>query len=269
MFTAAIKTTALTGLLCALATAPASAAPGVPAGWESAALGLPAAHALSQGKGITVAVLDTGANADHPALAGRVTTGPDYVGDGASQDSDSFGRHGTAMASSVLKVAPQAQVLSIRVIDEADHKNEQAKKGTSPISKGIDYAVKHGADVISLSLGDDNNMISQHNSAESQSIGHAVSQGIPVLASSGNSADNGNTGAYPAGYPSVIAVAATDKKGARGPSPRCARTTRWPRRASTSPWPRRPVAPWSATARPRPARSRPASSPSCSPTTRS
>ncbi|WP_369273771.1 hypothetical protein AB5J55_30970 [Streptomyces sp. R11] len=73
----AVVGAALTGLICALPMAAAHAAT-TPLGWEGEALGLSAAQQLSQGEGVTVAVLDSGVVADHPAVKGRVTTGPDY-----------------------------------------------------------------------------------------------------------------------------------------------------------------------------------------------
>ncbi|MFJ8824786.1 S8 family serine peptidase [Streptomyces sp. NPDC102467] len=201
--------------LCALAIAPAAAA--VPGGWESAALGLPAAQRLSTGKGVTVAVLDTGVVADHADLKGHVTTGPDYVGDIAATSDPGWGVHGTAMASAVLKVAPDAGILSVRVIDEKEHKADTARSGTSPVAKGVEYAVKHGADVIVLSLGDSGQLTQDHNSAEAQTIGYAVSNGVPVVAAAGNSGGGDNSGAYPAGYPTVISVAGTGKDGRHAP----------------------------------------------------
>lgn len=121
------------------------------------------------------------------------------------------------MASAVLKAAPDAKILSVRVIDEDKHTTEASKQGTSPIAKGIEYAVKHGADVIMLSLGDSGHVTQDHNSAESQTVGYAVSSGVPVVASAGNSGADDNSGAYPAGYPSVISVAGTGKDGQHAP----------------------------------------------------
>ncbi|MFG2601799.1 S8 family serine peptidase [Streptomyces sp. NPDC048462] len=211
----AVLGTALTALLCALATTPASAAQSTPAGWESIALRVDSAQRLSKGKAITVAVLDTGVQADHPSLKGHVTTGPDFFDDGASEDSDNWGLHGTAMASAVLKVAPEANILSVRVLDESKKKDRTVSGSTSPIAKGIEYAVDHDADVISLSLGDAGNFVQDYNADEAYAIGQSVSRGVTVLASAGNSGDEDNSGSYPAGYPSVISVAATGQDGAR------------------------------------------------------
>lgn len=210
---------ALTGLLCALATAPARAA--TPVGWEGTALGLSAAQQLSQGEGVTVAVLDSGVYANHPALKGKVTTGPDYFDDGLEEGDSEWGQHGTAMASDVLKVAPKAKILSVRVIDdkhEEERTQEELEKswrnGVNPIAAGINYAVKNGADVISMSLGSED-MFGRYSKEETAALAYAASSGVTVLASAGNSGDVLNGISYPAGYAGVIVVAATQQNGTR------------------------------------------------------
>ncbi|MFF4962158.1 S8 family serine peptidase [Streptomyces sp. NPDC001222] len=210
---------ALTGVLCTLATVPARAA--TPVGWEGPALGLSAAQRLSQGQGVTVAVLDSGVYAEHPALKGKVTTGPDYRQDGLKEGDAQWGQHGTAMASDVLKVAPKAKILSVRVIDDK-HEEERSekemekyrKRGDNPLAKGINYAVQHGADVISMSLGSDD-LFTSYDKEEAAAVAYAVRNGVTVLASAGNAGEVLNGASYPAGYAGVIAVAATQRGGGR------------------------------------------------------
>ncbi|MFC8246574.1 S8 family serine peptidase [Streptomyces chartreusis] len=209
---------ALTGLICVLPMAPAHAAT-TPMGWEGDALGLSSAQQLSQGEGVTVAVLDTGAVADHPALKGRVTTGPDYRNDGLDPQSPEWGVHGTAMASDVLKVAPKAKILSVRVIADADKEKADTgepvqERGASPIVSGIYYAVDHGADVISMSLGS-GEVANYADPKDVAAIDYALSHGVTVLAGAGNSGDKLNQISFPAGYAGAIAVAAADQGGAR------------------------------------------------------
>ncbi|WP_344499678.1 S8 family peptidase [Streptomyces enissocaesilis] len=205
----------LSGLVCAWSAAPAHAA-GTPSSWESSALSLPTAHQLSQGEGVTVAVLDTGVAADHPAVRGRVITGPDFREDGMEPASPDWGDHGTAMASDVLKVAPKAKILSVRVNSDKDEGDgyEDLQRGVSPVAKGIQYAVDHGADVILLSLGT-GEVGEFKNEDEVAAIGYAVSHGVPLLAGAGNSGDELNQPSAPAGYANVIAVAATKQGGGR------------------------------------------------------
>ncbi|MFJ9414928.1 S8 family peptidase [Streptomyces sp. NPDC101227] len=200
----------LAALLCVTAAPPAAA---TPSSWEYQALGLAAAQRIAQGEGITVAVLDSGVEKDHPAVAGRVTTGPDYFKDGLHPGDPRWGRHGTAMASDVLKVAPKAHILSVRVLDEKkDH--TELRHGPSPVAQGIDYAVDHGADVISMSLGGEL-FGRDFDDGEIDALARAAQKGIPVIASAGNDAEVFNETSFPAGYPEVIAVAATQKGGSR------------------------------------------------------
>jgi subtilisin family serine protease len=206
---------AAAGCLLPLLAAPPANAATAPRGWEAKALDLDAAQRSSKkGKDVTVAVLDTGVQQDHPALKGKVTVGPDFYKDGNGPSSSMWGVHGTAMASDVLKVAPKARILSVRVLDEKkDHQGKLAKK--SAVAEGIEYAVNHGADVISMSLGGEGSFMSEFDDSEMSAIASAAHKKIPVLASAGNDGSLLNDSSYPAGYPGVMAVAATKKGGSR------------------------------------------------------
>ncbi|UNZ16599.1 S8 family serine peptidase [Streptomyces sp. 891-h] len=208
-----IAAAGLSSLLCATTVTPARA--DTPTSWEARALGLSAAQRTSKGEGIKVAVLDSGVEKNHPALAGKVTTGPDFLKDGLEPGDPRWGGHGTAMASDVLKVAPKAHILSVRVIDDKkEHDADDWKTGPSPVAQGINYAVDHGADVISMSLGGDS-FGSSFNEDETKALAHAAYKGVTVVASAGNDGDVLNDSSYPAGYPGVIAVAAVEQGGDR------------------------------------------------------
>ncbi|MGP3973636.1 S8 family peptidase [Streptomyces sp. 8N114] len=208
-----IATAGLSALLCTVTATPAQA--DTPTSWESRALGLSSAQRTTQGEGVKVAVLDSGVEKDHSALAGKVTTGPDFLKDGLQPGDPRWGGHGTAMASDVLKVAPKAEILSVRVIDDKkEHDADDWKTGPSPVAQGIEYAVNHGADVISMSLGGDS-FGSSFNEEETKALAHAAHKGVTVVASAGNDGDVFNDSSYPAGYPGVIAVAAVKQGGSR------------------------------------------------------
>ncbi|GAA3166661.1 type VII secretion-associated serine protease mycosin [Planomonospora alba] len=192
------------------------------AGWESTAMRLPQAHQLSRGAGVTVAVLDTGVAAGHPALRGKVTEGPAFVGSRLAEDSEHRGRHGTAMAHGVLIAAPEAEILSVQVIleDEDPGKKEPVKagpNGLNPLAEGIRYAVDHGAKVISMSLGTEPSAVVDYFSDEATAVAYAVNRGVTVIASAGNEGgrDSFNETSFPAGYPGVISVAAVGRDGRR------------------------------------------------------
>lgn len=213
----ALKAACAAGLGCLLSlTTVTPAHAKTPGGWESRTLGLASAQRAAQGEGVKVAVLDTGVVADHPALKGKVTTGPDFVKDGLEPGDKLYGDHGTAMASDVLKVAPKAHILSVRVIDDDEGNDGDNAGPKDAVARGMQYALDKGADVISLSLGGSSFKTSaSQRDQQRRAVARATKAGVPVLAGAGNEGDGLNSSSYPAAYPNVISVAATGKSGSR------------------------------------------------------
>ncbi|MFC4056801.1 S8 family serine peptidase [Planomonospora corallina] len=212
----------LTSLAVLLGASPAHATDPARAGWEATAMRLRQAHQLSRGAGVTVAVLDTGVAAGHPALRGKVTEGPAFVRSTLPEGSEHRGRHGTAMAHAVLIAAPEAEVLSLQVILEGEDPAEKdpvkpGPNGLAPLAEGIRHAVDHGAKVISMSLGSDPSAARGYSSDEAEAVAYAVNRGVTVVASAGNEGGKGSSNAtsFPAGYPGVISVAAVGRDGRR------------------------------------------------------
>ncbi|MDG4532780.1 type VII secretion-associated serine protease mycosin [Streptomyces sp. AV19] len=197
--------------------------------WALDALHAQEAWRTTRGAGVTVAVLDTGVDATHPDLRGRVLPGKDLVGFGAERGDRSWARHGTAMAGivagrghgpgdgdGVVGVAPEARILPVRVIlEEGDPARSRARGARgSALAEGIRWAADHGADVINLSLGDDS--ASAHpDPGEDAAVRYALARGAVVVASAGNGGGHGDRVSYPAAYPGVIAVTAVDRYGGR------------------------------------------------------
>ncbi len=158
-------------------------------------LGIPQAHQLvpERGKGIKVAVLDTGIDLKHPLLQGRIDTASawDFIGNDATPQEEQgligpskYG-HGTAVAGVVLQVAPDATVIPYRVL---------RPDGSGPLSRvvqAIDKAVNDGAQVINLSLG-----ITTNSGALNTVIARANEKGVLVVNASGNMGTEGML--YPA-----------------------------------------------------------------------
>ncbi|MET9255952.1 type VII secretion-associated serine protease mycosin [Streptomyces sp. NPDC003717] len=227
------RTAALSALLAAalaLVPAPAAQADGIRAKqWGLDALHTREAWRTTKGHGVTVAVLDTGVEADHPDLEGNVLPGKDLVGFGAREGDRSWARHGTAMAGviaghghgpgdtdGVLGIAPEARILPVRVIleDGDPARAEARKKRGGALAEGIRWAADHGADVINLSLGDDS--ASAHpEPTEDEAVQYALAKGVVVVASAGNGGEKGDHVSYPAAYPGVIAATAVDRFGTR------------------------------------------------------
>ncbi|MFD3568409.1 type VII secretion-associated serine protease mycosin [Streptomyces sp. NPDC058671] len=226
------RTTVAVLLAAAFAVLPATTTPAYADTIRARQWGLDALHTTeawrtTEGEGVTVAVLDTGVDAEHPDLEGSVLPGRDLIGFGASRGDRAWARHGTAMAGiiaghghghdggdGVLGIAPDARILPVRVILEGtDKARDKARKtrGTA-LAEGIRWAADHGADVINLSLGDDSK--SAHPDAgEDAAVQYALAKGVSVVASAGNGGEKGDHISYPAAYPGVIAVTAVDRYG--------------------------------------------------------
>jgi thermitase len=139
----------------------ASAEPGAEVDqWASPTLGLGAAHAVTTGAGITVAIIDTGIDFGDPDLAGVIGEGVDFVdGDvvpsddrngideNSNGDVDEAAGHGTFVAGLVHLVAPSAELMPVRVLDS------DGNTDTFTLATAMVWAADHGADVVNLSLG--------------------------------------------------------------------------------------------------------------------
>jgi membrane-anchored mycosin MYCP len=183
-----------------------------------------AANQRATGRGVTVAIVDSGIDAANPHLAGAVAGGVNLVGDGERADglSDPQG-HGTVIAgeiaarrvagSGVVGLAPDASLLSVRVF--RTDSEDDVKKGFGPtpgrIAQGIRWAVDHGARVINVSLS------MQQDAPELRAaVAYAAAQHSLVVASAGNraSAPDAPDGVrFPAGYPEALGVTAAADDG--------------------------------------------------------
>jgi type VII secretion-associated serine protease mycosin len=223
---------AVAATLPVLIAAPAAQADQVrSAQWPITFLNLPQAWKTTKGAGVTVAVLDTGVVGTRADLTGQVTTGPDLVGGSEKPGDADWGVHGTGMASviaghghgpggseGVMGVAPAAKILSVRVIrDDESPDRGLLQASHTPISEGIKYAVDHGAQVISMSLGGTVPGADSDTTNEAGAVRYAIAHGVSVVVSAGNSGDKPEKDVteYPAGERGVIGVAAVDEKGKR------------------------------------------------------
>ena len=205
--------------------------------WWLAKLHILDAQKISQGSGVTIAVLSTGTASTAPDIAGSVTNGPDYSNSGRSSGGPFYGIQGTELASlivghghgpnhadGILGVAPAAKILSIRVtLDTGDPElsDSQIAAGLpASIAKGIRYAARTGATVIELPLDPaaesatgtpGATAIAGPSKAEKDAIAFALSKGAVLVAPAGD--DGASSHAitnYPAAFDGVIAVGAFD-----------------------------------------------------------
>jgi subtilisin family serine protease len=196
------------------ATALAAGDPLRPQQWGLDMIESDAAHQSARGDGAIVAVVDSGVNAGHPDLAGRLLPGHDFVdGDGTPQDGDGHGTHVTGIVAAndgngvgVSSVAPGARVLPVRVLGD-DGSGDSAR-----VAAGIDYAVAQGAQVINLSLGPDVPLAGA-DPEFGAAIDRALDHGVVVMAAAGN--DGLPACEQPSGQGRLLCVGSVDKRGMR------------------------------------------------------
>jgi membrane-anchored mycosin MYCP len=181
--------------------------------WPQQALRFSAVWNRTRGAGVTVAVVDSGVDAN-PQFGDRVIPGPDLVAGTKPHvppGADCVG-HGTAVASiiaaapvpgvSFTGVAPAARILSVKISGTDTFP-------TSATPQGIMDAVQFGADVINLSLATPDDVPALRNAVE-----YALRHNVVVVAAAGNDLPHDSTGPfYPAAYPGVLAVGAVGPGG--------------------------------------------------------
>lgn len=178
-------------------------------GTPGADIDAPAAWALTLGDPATIiAVIDTGADLDHPDLAANLVDGYDFVNDDDAPDDDHEPGHGTHVAGiaaavtdngiGIAGVCPNCRVMPLKALD-----SDNAGFYSDWID-AIEYAVDHGASVINMSMGG-----TDQSSALHEAVRYAYAAGVPIVASMMNEGDD--TISYPAAYTETIAVGATNR----------------------------------------------------------
>lgn len=183
--------------------------------WAQSRLNPEAAWPQSRGRGIKVAVVDSGVSATHPQLRGRVLGGVNVIPGGGSPTEDCVG-HGTIVAGIIAGqgengtgfhgVAPDATIVPIKTLE-----NLQVQEGLEArIAAGIRAAIAQHVQVINLSLTTTND-----DPQVRAAVQDAIDADIVVVAAAGNQNQQGNQKQYPAAYPGVLAVAAIKRDGTR------------------------------------------------------
>ncbi len=176
--------------------------------WALNTLRAETAWGTSQGAGRIVAVIDTG-TAAVPDLAAQLVTGIDYVtGGNGTADPNGHGTHVSGIIAAVANnnvgvagLGPSTKIMPVRVLDET------GSGYGSAVANGIYWATNSGASILNLSFGS-----SASSPTIQTAVNYALTQGKVVVAAAGNSGDN--TISYPAYYPGVIGVAATNSSNA-------------------------------------------------------
>ena len=174
----------------------------------------------STGKGITVAVIDSGVDPDNPDLKGRVLRGKDFAQDQPGDEHTDYDDHGTGMAGLIagtgaygggqgaFGLAPGAKILPIRMPDAETLGNqaEADERFNKVAPEAIRYAADAGAQVINISLGQKTG-----SPQLTEAVKYALNKGSLIFSSVGNSGATTNQVEYPGATPGVVGVAAVGK----------------------------------------------------------
>ncbi len=164
-------------------------------------IGIDEAQLIATGQNVIIAVIDNGLDFNHPLIQNSdILTGRDFISissDASEQPGTIYG-HGTFVTGLLLLTAPDASIMPLRAFD-GDGVGDQFN-----VAKAIDFAVRHGADIINMSFGT-TDMID----ALYDAIDDANDNNVIMIAASGN--EGSSIPSYPAAHPNVIAVAAVDE----------------------------------------------------------
>jgi len=177
-----------------------------PVQYSLAKLGLARAHKLSQGQGVTVAVIDTGMDASHPVLAKAVSQSFNAVGDARHKAQN----HGTAIAGliagqgKVTGAAPRANLLAVRAF-YMHPVYRRPVTSSAILLRALDWAFANKAQVINMSF------TGPFDPLMKKALERAAANGVILVGAAGNGGAKAPP-AYPAAYNSVIAITALDHK---------------------------------------------------------
>lgn len=174
-------------------------------------LGLHAAHRLATGRGVMIAVIDTGIDIKHPDLEGRVEVARNFVRHGRS----SFGReiHGTAVAGiiaagrngrGIVGAAPEAKIMALKACWQIGKSAHRAVCNSYTLALALDYAISHGAHIVNFSLtGPRDRILTQL-----IEVGHQ--QGVLTIAAAEEAQES-----FPASLATVLAVVCDSFEGSQ------------------------------------------------------
>lgn len=194
-------------------TATATPTPGTtlqPLPWGIARIKADQAWLSSRGSQVKVAVIDTGVDRDHPDLNDNLAGCVNFIYSWKTcEDDNGHGTHVTGIIAAednsfgVVGVAPQAKIYSLKVLDS------RGSGYLSDIIEALDWVITNKMNVVNMSLGTSTDVASFR-----EAVAKVEAAGIVQVAAAGNSGPSSNSVNYPAAYPEVIAVSATDQNDA-------------------------------------------------------
>jgi thermitase len=183
--------------------------------WNLPLIDMPTAWDVTHGSGsVAVADIDTGVDATHPDLQGKLTPGYDFTTKAALApgNTDTNG-HGTAVAGVIGAATNNALGLAgvgwDTTVTPVKVSNGDSDLTTSAVVAGLDWAVANGNKVINMSLG------TCGEPTLASAVQNAEAHGALIVAAAGNQFLAGNPIEYPAGYPGVVGVGALARDGSK------------------------------------------------------
>ncbi|WP_330439678.1 type VII secretion-associated serine protease mycosin [Streptomyces griseoaurantiacus] len=223
----ATATAALGLMLVGVAAAPSRAASVREQQWHLEAMHADEMWEESTGRGVTVAVIDSGVDTSLTDLRGQVLDGKDFSSQRGDEHTDIDG-HGTDMAALIAGtgargalngsygLAPGAKIIPIRMryLTEDYGQADAGSAFSETLSKAIRYAADSDAQIINLSLAASNSPGRENVSTPQleEAVKYALSKGKLLFAGVGNDGDKANLPKYPAATPGVVGIGAADKK---------------------------------------------------------
>jgi subtilisin family serine protease len=175
---------------------------------SSQALHVEQAHHMSTGKGVRIAVVDTGVDVDHPDLRGQIVKVRNFVNRGEQTFTTDI--HGTAVAGliaasanndiGIVGIAPGAEIFALKACWQQPPGAREAICNSYTLALAVDFAITQGAQVLNLSLAGPQDPLL------GRLIGHALAKGIVVVAADGGSPARD----FPASYQGVIGILGSD-----------------------------------------------------------
>ncbi len=176
-------------------------------GWEITAFNLPLAWNYSQGEGVKVAVIDSGADLDHHDLVENLLPGKNFVDPTKTPEDDcGHGTHVTGIICAkntemgMVGVAPKCKVIPVKAL------NNKGVGDLRNVAEAIRWSADQGVDFITMSLGSPAPLQQVR-----KALQYAVSKGVVIFCAAGNAGTTREI-FYPAAYPEAIGVGAIDEK---------------------------------------------------------
>jgi len=183
-----------------------------PSAWNDPYAHLQQAHRWATGKGVRVAIIDTGVDLDHPDLRGRVVKAQNFVDQGERSFTSDF--HGTAVAGviaaaannevGIVGVAPQAEIFALKACWQQPAGAREAVCNSYTLAKAVDFAITQSAQVLNFSLAGPPDVLL------TRLIKVALERGIVVVAAAPSKP---GARAFPASMQGVIGISGTDSPG--------------------------------------------------------